>query len=353
MSHLPPPPPPVFTLRGHEHGVTALVCFVNSEKQSCLVSGDEEGYVIVWDLATYRPLEARKHLVKGRIQSLRCVLDSSYIFVHSRQDSVRVFDLSLNEKARFESCDCVFSRGDALDYNETSCIIAFPSTLGTNVVEVRVLDGSLSTVLAGTARRAEKESASTFDICLRKVSELVLVFVGYEDGRVSVFSMRPEGSGSSKSMPLLMRASGLNVALQRTYSFEQQDDFVSALDVSIGAGRFKLACGFPSDKLFILTGSTLDLPADTAGAASVWLGARGMSAVKFRPDERILAVAAWNARLKIYSHKGKALASLEHHSARIGALAFAAGAGAAPDLRAGFVLACGSADGTISLWSIY
>lgn len=367
------PPVPIYTLRGHEASVTALVTYETEDQGTRLVSGDENGTVIIWNLATYRPIQKFARLTNGRIQCLKTLFNDDYLFIHSRQQDNGVSIVNIEDlcdtKLSFNSCDAVFSRADALDFDAKRSITAFPSSLGQHIVEVRVIDSSIdyATFIAGTASKdadnPDKNTCSAFDICLRKmpVDNAVLMFVGYEDGTISVYCLKLDDKDSEKTMPAL-GATGLRLRLIKTYDM-QQKDFVSAFDVAlISDDKYKLICGFPFSEVYIINDTYQMTPKETdkieQETRSIRLKTNGVSTIKIRPDKRIVIIGTWNSNIKVFSAKGKPLASLNYHQKRVSDLAFV-------DCQkknnclllskgdAKFVMACASADATISLSTIY
>ncbi|XP_013779055.2 guanine nucleotide-binding protein subunit beta-like protein 1 [Limulus polyphemus] len=76
----------------------------------------------------------------------------------------------------------------------------------------------------------------------------------------------------------------------------------------------------------------------------------GISAVAIRSDAKIVATGGWDKRLRIFSWKTmKPLAVLDYHGGTVEALQFSTSSVG----RYSRLLAAGSKDGKISLWSLY
>jgi len=98
------------------------------------------------------------------------------------------------------------------------------------------------------------------------------------------------------------------------------------VDVATGSGRRGVAHG-----------------AAARGSAS---SARGVSALSFRREGRLLAAAGWDGRVRLFDARRAApLASLRYHAAVATSLAWAHDADG--------TLASGARDGTVALWRVY
>jgi len=73
----------------------------------------------------------------------------------------------------------------------------------------------------------------------------------------------------------------------------------------------------------------------------------GISSIKIRPDNRLVALGCWDGRLRLFSWKSyQPLAVLTEHSAEVNDIAFSTG-------REVNFMAAGGKDRKISLWNIY
>jgi WD40 repeat protein len=83
-----------------------------------------------------------------------------------------------------------------------------------------------------------------------------------------------------------------------------------------------------------------------AAARGAGGGARGVAALCFRQEGRLLAAAGWDGRVRLFDARAAApLASLRYHAAAATALAWA------HDARG--TLASGARDATIAIWEVY
>ena len=73
----------------------------------------------------------------------------------------------------------------------------------------------------------------------------------------------------------------------------------------------------------------------------------GISSLAVRRDDKIIATGGWDKRVRIFSAKTtKPLAILRHHTKGVNSVAFSS-------LDNSNLLACGSSDSHISIWSLY
>lgn len=86
---------PAYTLRGHKSSVTTerVVYNVGSEfrEKPYLISGDEDGFIIVWDLTVRRPLLSF-HPHTSQVISIR-QLPNGLVLTHGRDHYIKVFEL--------------------------------------------------------------------------------------------------------------------------------------------------------------------------------------------------------------------------------------------------------------------
>lgn len=337
-----PPPPPLFTLRGHNCAVTSLTSYFVNEDEIRIVSGDEEGTLIEWSCNSLRQVNNNNSICAGtRVQSLKVILGNKTLFVHSRQLGIKLINLiSFELEAQFQACDSVFTKSDAIDYStdQQLAILAFPSYQSQYLVEVRLLDQQLSTVKAGNS---PNRKVTIFDVCLKQspTTQDVSLFVAYEDGILCIYKYcNLEDVTHLTFVPL--RTLDLGVK-----------DFLSSFDVHITSDNSikRIALGFPSSDLFVDTNDN---------ALKLSLGkSKGVSAIRIRHDGRLMAVASWDSKVKILSTKGKFLADLKYHSMKVNDILFIDANNKNVSMISAkcinYLMLCASQDGTISVSSLY
>lgn len=366
---------PIFSLRGHDSGVTALeYCSLPNVSLSYLISGDEEGNLIIWNPATFKKVSVFKNIASSTIQSIKNVTlivseeEIVVLVVQSRNDGVQVLEFyepiegtiksDPNILASFPTYDALFSRGDAKSITNQRAILAHPSLLENYLVTVRVLGRDAKTEISGTAGREIDESekkSPIFDIAIRRdvqeEEDSYLVFVAYEDGCLNIYRFQ---MGATQRVPVL-RSEGLNVGLIKRIDLNFKD-FVSAYGVAQpegDGGDYLIVAGSAGrDLRFVKCKAKFDgEPEMLTLKQKGW----GVSAVSMRFDGRLFAIACWDKSVSLYCAENLSLRdTLDHHTKQVQAILFA------PKLLADFdqqggesLMYCASQDGTISISSIY
>lgn len=360
-------PDPIFTFRGHSAGVTAV-----TSHELCLISGDEDGTIIVWQLATFKRITTWNRICKSKIQSLRVIklqLDSqgqNILVAQTRDNGVHLYILDLNKLdsqpeplVDFQTYESLFSRGDAVTISESTAILAYPSSLESYMITVRYLGVDAKTIISGSAMRAEevnmKSHQSVFDIVIRnnpRDTRSHELFAGYEDGFIIVYSFSPE---RTKTIPEL-NVSGLDISIVRKINLGLTD-FISAFDVMNVSDKYIIISGSPSKEL-----KFLELPQELIGeecvSSVVTVKRQGTSVIAIRPDYKLVATAGWDNTIRLFSMKSrKHLATLKSHTKQVSDIAFikiSQDDNDNEDCASGdFLMTCGSLDGTISVYDIY
>lgn len=336
---------PIFTFRGHTKPTTALACY-SQEGCTYLVTGDQEGTLIRWNMKTFRQVSKHQGLANSQVQALKIIrLSSNVIFVHSRNDGVKLFvcdkqDLIL--LTHFRSCDSLFSRGDAISAPDERGIIAYPSELESHLVTIRIIDPRGKTIISGCAQRSNAHSV--FDISiLDSRNGSYYLYVGYEDGNICIFTFSEVSTKTIKALNTV----GLKLDLVKRYDLECCD-FVGALDIRLNEdGIIDMVCGSPKNDLIFVNHAIDSNRFDLKASMTVKLKKPGVSAIAIRPDNRFVAVALWGQNVDLYSMQtGEFIVSLKHHSKQVQSLLFI-------EIDDKYLLCCASMEGTVSIISIY
>ena len=377
------PPRPFFNLRGHSACVTALT-LCDSEAPPLLVSSDETGSIIIWDLSLYRRKVEFASLVKSKVQSLRIVrlkIENALhriLVVQSRDDGVQLFDLESmisessaadsNLVTTFPSYSSLFSRGDAIQSTKGETVLAYPAASDRNLVTIRFLEADAKTLASGTAQRREDDpqrSCTVFDLHIKETTGAYHLFAAYEDGCICAYGF---DSQSTISVPVL-NTTGLKIDLITKIDC-QFKDFVSAFDVVLAETGFKIVAGSPTTDL-VFSDGTLNSSDCFSEMNQVKLKKRGVSSIAIRPDLKLVAVACWDNSVVLYSLKTrKHLVTLRNHSKQVQSILFITKeclpqqttADACKELHSQvenndqpgtYEMCCAAMDGTISITSIY
>ncbi|KAL1953309.1 hypothetical protein VTO42DRAFT_3016 [Malbranchea cinnamomea] len=118
-----PPATPVYVLRGHASPIHALNFY---SKNSRLISGDADGWVVVWDMATKRPVAAWK-AHGGAILGVEGVdfeatenkeSDDKWVFTHGRDHAIRVWRLNCKDEEILDKAPPVGAHGSTKERSE-------------------------------------------------------------------------------------------------------------------------------------------------------------------------------------------------------------------------------------------
>lgn len=368
------PPPPIFTLRGHPAGVTAITQFELSN-QKYLASGDEKGNVIIWDLSVFRKVIDLPELCISRVQSLRVIslklngLLCQILVAQSRDDGVQLYNLDdvfqavlkspTNPIVIYPTYTSLFSRGDSISISPETAILAYPSSLEDNLVTVRYVGDDAKTSLSGSAKRDFKTtqgSCTIFDIIIRpsNLVDVYNLYVGYEDSHICIYSFNQD---STESIPVL-NCTGLKLDLINSFDFGFQD-FVSAFDVITKMSDNIIVAGSPHKEVIVLSNES-DSHIEKS-RATLALKRPGVSALAIRPDNKLVTIATWSGTVELYSMKSKRhLATLRNHQKRVECILYLKDSwlneqtlSHSSETPEKYLICCASSEGTISISSIY
>lgn len=368
------------TLRGHERSVTATVHYTTADR-SLLISGDQEGTLIAWNLNQYRLLTKHKLLAKSQVQALKVLkLANDVLFVHTRDNGVKLFVLetiidkgaspsTIVEIKSFRSHDSLFSRGDAISIEGGRAILAYPYELENHIVSVVLIDPLANTLIAGNARRYPldcSKTSSVFDMLLMIAKNGSFnLYVSYEDGCICIFGFTETSTTSIQSLNTV----GLKLSLINEYNLGTCD-FVSAFDVieMCNSETRTAVCGSPGNKLILIHHAIEPSTKELNTIDEIKLAKSGVSAIAIQPDNNLVAVARWGKNVDLYCMKTRELvAILDQHSQQVSSLSFMNSSTAMqeafplqseinghPDEKVGgYLLFCASMEGTISVSSIH
>ncbi|GKT85584.1 WD repeat-containing protein [Colletotrichum tofieldiae] len=392
-------PHPKSILRGHKAQVHTLAFIRGNER---LVSGDAEGFVVLWDLTIMRPTAVwRAH--ENAILGIEGWGDDR-IITHGRDHKLAVWQLGLQDESHLSKklpldetpeprpqpwllhiievntmnfcsfASCVPLPGDASE--TANLLLAVPNTLASESVDVYELPSKRR---LHTVKTTEKNGM---------VMALALLYI---DGASS--------TGPSANGQLTLVAAyenGLATVMQlaggtwnTTYLAQVHKQPILSLDVVADQGYFLTSGADAVVAKHPIPGHNSAVDENPVRQPLKILNSKhsGQQSLRIRDDGRIFATAGWDATVRVYSAKTlKEVATLKWHQVGCYAVALAnVGApartdearGASSDAnqpprdlisRAGQVsvkdrriqqaqnahwLAAGSKDGKISLWDIF
>ncbi|KAL2354441.1 WD40-repeat-containing domain protein [Cryomyces antarcticus] len=362
-----PPPQPTYVLRGHGthvHGVCFLRC------NTRLLTGDGDGWVVLWNIATKRAVAVWKGH-DGAILGLQSWGEEN-IITHGRDNKLNVWQLRTSDEHSFSTVlpvddgvsrrkqpwllhslsvntlnFCCFAMCEAPSAtasnepvsastehkSENSLPSREPQVAGTAPKPILVavpgtLDAQIDIFQLPLGQRissipAMKCTSTGMVMALRTLvlNDRVVVLTGYENGHTCVWRSR---GTLSASFP---QCQDLSTKWDCVYSHQAHTQPVLSLDVAVRLGCYYTSSAdatlaqhpLPSSSAPPLKDKTAMEPIRTVQTKH-----SGQQALTVRSDERILATAGWDARVRVYSAKTmKELAVLKWHKEGCYAVAFA------------------------------
>ncbi|KAH0367991.1 WD40 repeat-like protein, partial [Aureobasidium melanogenum] len=381
-----PPAQPAYVLRGHNAQIHS-VCFVRHNTR--LLTGDAEGWLVLWNLASRRPVAVwRGH--SAAILALSSWADDRLI-THGRDSKLHVWQLKASDESTFSTVlpveDSITPRHEpwllqtisvnTLNFCSFSACEASPSEaaqLSPDTIDEALLvavpgdtEGDIDVYsLPSKAKlstiRAPKTTKLGMAMCVKILiqdGQLVLI-AGYESGHTCLWHYDQE-----KSQWTLLS------------TIKSHSQPILSLDVANGLRRYYTSAADATIACYSLTDLTTSQPIKTVQTKH-----SGQQSLHVRSDDKIFATAGWDGCVRVYSTKTmRELAVLKWHKQGCYALAFA-------DLSSGETetstdgninpdqaqastalqtvgqrretkaqtthwIAAGSKDGKVSLWDIY
>ncbi|NXB52341.1 GNB1L protein, partial [Leucopsar rothschildi] len=322
-----PPPDPQFVLRGTSAPVHTLhfSCGGPEPDIPLLFSGSENGFIHVWNLKTHRVDTALDGHGGKSICCVETMGGKDRLLSQGRDQRICLWDLA---EGRTSVTDSVFT--EHVGFCRCSLL--------------KVAQGRWLMAMAGRS--------------LEEVQILEL------PSKTSVCTLKPE-VGAKLGMPMCLKLRQPSCGSQPVLLAGYEDGSVVLWNVSMGKALSQLIChqepvmslDFDSEKAKGISGSSEKV-------LSIWslneqqnlqvyktheLVNAGISDITIRPDKKILATAGWDHRIRIFGWKKlKPLAVLDYHTATVHCVSFSDPCD--PRER---LLAAGSKDQRISVWSIY
>ncbi|KAG0555381.1 hypothetical protein KC19_12G165300 [Ceratodon purpureus] len=331
-----PAPDPVAVLRAHRAAVHAVAFHTPS---NTLLSGDADGELKVWDLVKHRPVfSSRVHtpsagvlgigvssalenkiLSQGRDGTVKCwqLTDSSLSrqpILTIKSESYHFCKLAVAGHAAANDEPCEDDRGGvgqvlmAMAGNDTSKIEIWDIASGQSVQLLSPKDSSVGMCMSlHMTLQSERGDPCT-------------VVAGYEDGSVLMWDTRHAAA------PLLQTK-------------QHKEPVLSLVLDRQGTG------GISGSADGQLTFFSLSYTESLFTPKKKFEGQAGVGDVALRGDDKIVATAGWDHRVRIYDYRRrKPLAILKYHKEIVNGVDFS------EDRR---WLASGSKDSTVALWSLY
>eukprot|EP00644_Phytophthora_capsici_P004135 jgi/Phyca11/110046/e_gw1.17.570.1 len=338
-------PEPLGVLRGHGVPVNS-VGFLSA---STVVSGAGDGTVKIWDLKTRRELATNPaaHSKAGvlHVNALRCTATPESKFISQGRDGfvklwdVQSFNTAAEPLSKFYCGSYSFTKfatqrwlGDVA--TASANLVVCPSSVDNKLLVFDIRDDSSSpsltlTVPDATAKRGMCTSLALFDSSIVQSENgaggdmQTYIAAGFEGGQLAIMDLR----------------SGGKVACEATVA--QNANALLSFDVARD-GRSAI-CGSSGEELYAANFDVTSYAIRSRSFFSCTTG--GFSSVCIRGDQRIVATAGWDHRVRLFHlRKLKPLAVLKYHSESVFALDFSSD---------NALLTSCSKDHKIALWSIY
>ncbi|OWZ04212.1 hypothetical protein PHMEG_00023920 [Phytophthora megakarya] len=332
---------PLGVLRGHGAPVNS-VGFLSA---SSVVSGAGDGAVKIWDLKSRRELatNAAAHSKAGVLHAAQ-LRDSSKFVTQGRDGFVKLWDTQTFGDAaepltEFYCGSYSFTKFATLRWpgensTDSANLIVCPSSVDNKLLLFDIRSDNSSPALTLTVPDAATKRGMCVSLALFGSSVAqneagsggnvqTYVAAGFEGGQLAILDLR----------------SGGKVACETTVT--QGANALLSFDVTRN-GRSAI-CGSSGEELYT---ANFDVASHTISSRSFFSCSHGgFSSVCIRGDQRIVATAGWDHRVRVFHlRKLKPLAVLKYHSESVFALDFSA--------DSALLTSC-SKDHKIALWSIY
>ncbi|XP_076006765.1 guanine nucleotide-binding protein subunit beta-like protein 1 [Genypterus blacodes] len=318
-----PPPSPVFTLRGAGGALNALHFGCLHRDAPLLFSGSGKGAIHVWNLNSRRAEKVLEGHSGNSVIWVSALQSSDVLISQGRDMRVCLWDLS---EGRSEVTDSVwtgsvgFCQCSLLETGPASRLLACP---GAQTQEIKIMELASKTPVCTLVPDAKLGMVMCVKVWQPDSGPGPLLLAGYEDGSLLLWDVTQRST------------------LSKIAAHPEP-----VMCLTFDPARLKGISGSSEKKLapWVLDGqNNLQLQ------DSVPLVNPGVSQLCVRGDGKLLASAGWDHRVRVFGWKKlRPLAVLQHHTDMVLSLAFSDHQD--PKHR---LLAAGSKDQRISLWSIY
>uniref|UniRef100_A0A3B4AIP7 Uncharacterized protein n=1 Tax=Periophthalmus magnuspinnatus TaxID=409849 RepID=A0A3B4AIP7_9GOBI len=321
-----PPPTPVYTLRGAGGPLNTLHFHCSQGSTPLLFSGSGKGAIHMYNLNTRRPERVIEGHSGNSVIWLNTIQSEQKLISQGRDMQICLWDLA---EGRYDVVDSIwtgsvgFCQSSMLETSAGKWMLAFP---GEQTEEVRSYNTLPSKTLVSTL---VPDSKLGMVMCIKLwQSDLgtgPLLLAGYEDGSVLLWDVT-----------------------QRSKLSQAKAHPEPVMCLTFDPTHLKGISGSSDSKLssWIVDNSSLVV---SQLQDSVTLVNPGVSQMCLRDDGKLLASAGWDHRVRLFGWKRlKPLAVLQYHTDMVLSVAFSNHQD--PRQR---LLAAGSKDHRISLWSVY
>lgn len=321
------PPDPKYVLRGTGAAVNTLhfCCRDQADCDPVLFSGSANGLIHIWNLKTRRADTVLESHDSKSILWVQTLQQRDALISQGRDSFVCTWDLAEGRTAvldRIPLDSYGFCQCSLLDNGVGSYLLALP---GGDLSEVKIID--LPSKAPVWILKPPVDAKLGMPMCLKiwqpTSSSRPLILIGYEDGSVTLWDL------SEKKM-----LSRLTCHKEPIMCLDFDPEKVKGISGS-------------SENALVSWG--LDTQQNLKLQNTVELVNGGIAHVCLRQDKKIVATAGWDHRVRVFGwRKLKPLAVLRYHTASIHCVAFSDHGAQSERL-----MAAGSKDQRVSLWSLY
>ncbi|KAF8853719.1 WD domain-containing protein [Acephala macrosclerotiorum] len=381
-----PPAQPAYILRGHGSQIS-ITAFIRSNTR--LLTGDSDGWIVVWSLATKRPVAVwRAH--EGSILGINA-WGPEKLITHGKDNRLIVWKLPEGDEPSMSVVlpldtppeprkqpwllhilhvntmnFCSFAQTEVSktaseDEAAEELLIAVPNTLSSETVDIFQLPTCQRIHNIPNPKSFKGGMIMALSIFHHPQTSYLTVIAGYESGHTIVFQYYDNTwHALYKTQVHTQPVLSLDVSPTKDFYLTSSADAIIA--------KHPIPA---SDELVIKSGDDVPLKILKTGHA-------GQQSLGMRNDGKIFATAGWDSRVRVYGSKGmKELAVLKWHKEGCYAVSFAdvveetrEGDEGGKELvnrttaltvkeerllkaKTAHWIAVGSKDGKVSLWDIY
>ncbi|XP_077996086.1 guanine nucleotide-binding protein subunit beta-like protein 1 [Glandiceps talaboti] len=316
-------PDPVFVLRGASGPINTInFCNGVNSDESVLVSGCAKGEIRLWNLKTRRAeVVIEGHDGKGIVWA--DFIDGSKLISQGRDNQINVWHFGNGRQDIVGSitsesigfCPCAMLQQDrqllAVAGREPSVVEIYNVNTSEKITTIVPPEGARGLGMVMKMKLFLSHSGRE------------RLLAGYEDGSVALWDV-------SESKVICKVKVHNEPVMGLDYSILQRRGVSGSADEKIISWKLDETDGFQLQHEAKITNA-------------------GISDIKIRDDDKFLAAAGWDSRIRVFGFKKlKPLAVLAYHRESVHCLAFSTGSDVTNPL-----LAAGSKDKHISLWSLY
>uniref|UniRef100_A0A8C6TLE3 Guanine nucleotide binding protein (G protein), beta polypeptide 1-like n=1 Tax=Neogobius melanostomus TaxID=47308 RepID=A0A8C6TLE3_9GOBI len=319
-----PPPTPVYTLRGAGGPLNSLHFSCSQGSTPLLFSGSGKGAIHIWNLSTRRPEKVIEGHTGHSVIWVNTLESGQCLISQGRDMQICLWDLAEGRSDVVDSiwtgsvgfCQCSMLKSDPGKW-----LLAFP---GDQTEEIKIIELPSKTPVSTLI--PDSKLGMVMCIKLWQVSELwdgPLLLAGYEDGSMLLWDVT-----------------------QRSQLSQTKAHAEPVMCLTFDPARLKGVSGSSDSKL---SRWRVDSQNDLQLQDSVTLVNPGVSQMCLRDDGKLMASAGWDHRVRLFGWKTlRPLAVLQYHTDMVLSVAFSNHQD--PRQR---LLAAGSKDQRVSLWSLY